>query len=83
MLATDRLDQLTNITYRVRTRSRGESISPVATAAVAATHREAQGYGDAMSISRSRSSLTPRSGTLNRALSKLLDQFSSSEDKTV
>ena len=42
--------------YLVRIRSRGESISPVATAAAAATHRDAQGYGDAMAISRSMSS---------------------------
>lgn len=67
----------------VRTMSKGASRTPVATAAEAATKRDAQGYGDAMSTSRSMSSFTPRSGTLKMALRKLRDQFSSSDCKTV
>ena len=71
------------LAYRVRTRSSGARRIPVATAAVPATNKEAHGYGDAMSTSRSMSSLTPRSGTLNMALRKLLDQFSRSDCRTV
>lgn len=70
-------------TYHVRTRSKGASATPVATAAAPAIKNEAQGYGDAMSRRRSRSSLTPKSGTLKIALKKLLDQFSSKDCKTV
>jgi hypothetical protein len=67
----------------VRTKSNGERASPVATAAVAATKSDAQGYGEAISIMRSMSSLTPMSGTLKIALRKLLPQFSSSDCNTV
>ncbi len=63
--------------------SSGDSMRPVATAAAAATKSDAHGYGDAMSMRRSTSSFSPRSGTLNRALSKLLDQFSSKDWRTV
>lgn len=70
-------------TYLVRTRSKGARRTPVATAAVAATKRDAQGYGDAMSTKRSISSLRPRSGTLRTALKKLRDQFSRSDWRTV
>ena len=70
-------------TYRVRTRSNGERINPVVTAAAAATKSEAQGYGDAISMSRSKSSFTPRSGTLKRAQRRLRDQFSSNDWSTV
>jgi len=66
----------------VRTRSKGARISPVVTAAAAATNNDAQGYGDAMSINRSMSFFTPRSGTLKSALSRLRDQFSSSDCRT-
>ena len=68
--------------YLVRTRSKGERTSAETTAAAAATNSDAHGYGDAMSISRSMSFLTPISGTLNSALSKLRDQFSNSDCKT-
>lgn len=68
---------------RVRMRSRGDSIRPVATAAAAATHSEAQGYGDAISTNLSTSSFSPRSGTFSNALSRLRDQFSSNDCSTV
>jgi hypothetical protein len=71
------------IIYLVRMRSRGARARLVVTAAAAATSKEAQGYGDAMSTRRSMLSLTPRSGTLNTALRKLLDQFSNRDCKTV
>lgn len=67
------------VSYLVRTMSSGARATPVATAAAPATKSETQGYGDAISISRSISSFTPRSGTLNIALRKLLPQFSSSD----
>lgn len=68
---------------RVLTRSRGARIKPVATAAAAATHNEAQGYGDATSTSLSTSSLSPKSGTFSSALNKLRDQFSNNDCSTV
>lgn len=67
----------------VRTRSRGANMSPVDTAAAAATHNEAQGYGDATSTSLSTSSFSPRSGTFSSALRRLRDQFSNSDCSTV
>lgn len=71
------------VTYLVRMRSKGARARLVVTAAAAATNNEAQGYGDAMSTTRSMLSFTPRSGTLKTALKKLLDQFSSRDCKTV
>lgn len=70
-------------TYLVRMRSKGARARLVVTAAAAATNNEAQGYGDAMSTTRSMLSLTPRSGTFKTALRKLLDQFSSKDCRTV
>jgi hypothetical protein len=67
----------------VRTRSSGERARLVITAAAAATPREAHGYGDAISTSLSRSVFKPRSGTSKTALSRLRDQFSSSDCRTV
>lgn len=61
---------------RVRMRSRGARMRPVVMAAAAATHSDAQGYGEAMSTNRSTSSLTPKSGTFSSALRRLRPQFS-------